>query len=50
MVERPVEFIHRPWTKGIAYIGPIESNTDRAVRMGAMISDIGKVEAGDFRP
>lgn len=50
MIQRPVELIDGVGSEGIAYFRPIEGNPDCPDTIGAVVSDVGEVETGDFRP
>jgi hypothetical protein len=50
VVERPVQLVHRVRAEGVADLGTVEGDADGAHVDGAVVRDVGEVEALDGTP
>ena len=50
MVERPVQLVDGAGAERVAHLGSVERDADGAVLDVPVVSDVGKVEAGDLGP
>ena len=50
MVERYVELVNGPRTEGVAHLGAVEGDADRAVLEAAVVRDVVECKAGDLAP
>jgi len=50
VIERPIQLVDGAWPERIAHLGPVERHPHGARLDGAVVRDVGEVEAGHGAP